>query len=192
MSRLLFSLLIGPALALPVSAAVGGPEALEVNVQRVEAGGQTQFEIDASGEVRASPAAVWKVLTAYERMPEFVPDLDSNRVLARKDNEVVIDQQGSARFLFMRKQIRLVVRATETPMTNIDIALVSGDMKLYEAHWEMTALPDTGGTRIQYRGKMVPDFYVPGMLGASLIRTDIRRMMEAVLQRLDQPAELSR
>jgi hypothetical protein len=51
----------------------------------------------------------------------------------------------------------------------------------------MSALAD-GGTRIAYSGKLVPKFYVPGMLGANIIRRDIERMMTAVLQRLDRPA----
>ncbi len=60
-------------------------------------------------------------------------------------------------------------------------------MKVYNCRWEMIPVPETGGTRIVYTGKIVPKFYVPGMLGANLIRSDIERMMAAVLERLDRP-----
>jgi hypothetical protein len=78
-----------------------------------------------------------------------------------------------------------VVRATETPMTAIDIALVSGDMKHYESHWELVPIPETGGTRVVYSGRLIPNFYVPGLLGIKIIRGDIERMMAAVLARID-------
>lgn len=167
----------GPAMAQPA--------APEVAVMRVSANGEQVFEVTASGSVKASPAAVWKVLTDYESMPEFVPDLDKNKVLSRTGNRAIIEQSGVARFLFLSRTIHLIVQAAEEPMTSIDISLVTGDMKVYSCRWALTPLSD-GGTRIDYSGKLVPKFYVPGMLGSNLIRRDIERMMSAVLQRLDR------
>ncbi|KAB8052249.1 cyclase/dehydrase [Janthinobacterium rivuli] len=165
---------------------------LKVEVKRIEVDGQRMYEVDASGSVQAPPASVWKTLTTYERMPEFVPDLSSCRVLSRNGNEVIIEQQGMARFLFMNHAIHLVVRATETPFTAIDIALISGDMRHYESRWNLYPVPETGGTRIVFSSRLMPGFYVPGMLGTTMIRGDIERMMAAVLARIDsQYAEKS-
>jgi len=74
-------------------------------------------------------------------------------------------------------------------MSSIDIALVSGDMKHYESHWELIPVPETGGTRVVYSGRLMPNFYVPGILGAKMVRGDIERMMGAVLARLDRREE---
>jgi len=139
--------------------------------------------------VAAPPATVWRILTGYERMSEFVPDMESCKVLSRNGNEVIIEQFGVARFLFMSKSIHLIVRATEQPMQSIDIALISGDMKHYESHWELIPIPETGGTRVVYTGRLIPNFYVPGLIGAKIIRGDIERMMGAVLTRLDSKRE---
>ena len=159
---------------------------LEVNVKRVDVDGHNQFQVAASGTVQAAPAVVWKILTNYERHPEFVPDLLQAKVLSRNGNKVVLEQLGQARFLFFHRDIHLIVNIQEEPMSLIDIDLVEGDMKQYQCRWELTPLPD-GGTRISYSGKLVPKFYVPGLLGANLIRSDIERMMAAVLARIDQP-----
>lgn len=169
-----------PAMALPALP--------EVTVRRVHAAGEQVFEVAANGTVKATPAHVWKVLTDYEAMPEFVPDLTKNKVTSRTGNRAIIEQSGVARFLFLKRQINLVVEANEEPMSAIDISLIAGDMKVYACRWELAALPD-GGTRITYTGKMVPKFYVPGMLGSNIISRDIERMMKAVLERLDQPAQ---
>lgn len=162
---------------------------LEVAVKRIDLDALHLYDVDAHGVVKAPLASVWRTLTQYEKMDEFVPDLASCRVLSRNGNEVIIEQIGTARFLFMAKAIRLVVRATENPMTSIDIALISGDMKHYESRWELFPIPETGGTRIVYSGKLIPNFYVPGMIGAQMVRADIERMLAAVLVRIDSRRE---
>ena len=159
---------------------------LEVSVNRVDADAQHMYEVDATATVAAPLPKVWRILTGYERMSEFVPDLESCKVLSRNGNEVIIEQFGVARFLFMSKAIHLIVRATEQPMSSIDISLISGDMKHYESKWELIPVPETGGTKIVYSGRLVPNFYVPGILGAKMIRNDIEHMMSAVVARIER------
>ncbi|MEO7497374.1 MAG: SRPBCC family protein [Massilia sp.] len=180
-ARLFLCLLL--ACALP---AFGQPRALDVTVTRGDSDGGHVYSVGASGVVAAAPAKVWKILTDYERMPEFVPDMRSARVLARDSYRVTLEQTGVARFLFFRRDIHLVVQILEQPMSRIDVGLVSGDMRLYHCRWELQPL-DAGGTRIVYSGQLAPKFYVPGMLGANMIRSDIEKMMTAVLDRLDRP-----
>jgi ribosome-associated toxin RatA of RatAB toxin-antitoxin module len=194
MKRFMLYLVFG--LVAPVTVLAQGPRAdapkLQVDVKRETQDSLTLYIIDASGVVQAPLPAVWRTLTGYDRMEEFVPDLTSCRVLSRNGNEVIIEQFGNARLLFVSKSIHLIVRATEQPMSTIDISLISGDMKHYESRWELVPMPETGGTRIIYSGKMAPNFYVPGLLGTNIIRSDIERMMNAVLARIDKPAAASR
>ena len=165
---------------------------LEVSVNRVDADAQHMYEVDATATVAAPLPKVWRILTGYERMSEFVPDLESCKVLSRNGNEVIIEQFGVARFLFMSKAIHLIVRATEQPMSSIDISLISGDMKHYESKWELIPVPETGGTKIVYSGRLVPNFYVPGILGAKMIRNDIEHMMSAVVARIERRDDTTR
>jgi ribosome-associated toxin RatA of RatAB toxin-antitoxin module len=190
MMRFLLFLLLGAAAQVAMAQApkLELPK-LEVSVNRVELDAQRMYEVDATGTVAAPLTKVWRILTGYERMAEFVPDLESCKVLSRNGNEVIIEQFGVARFLFMSKSIHLIVRATEQPMSSIDISLISGDMKHYESHWELIPVPETGGTKVVYSGRLIPNFYVPGILGAKMIRGDIERMMGAVLARLDRRDE---
>lgn len=185
--RFLLFLLLGVS-AAQVCAQAPKPDTsrLEVAVNRVDVDGQHMYELDASGVVAAPLPRVWRILTNYERMTEFVPDLESCKVLSRNGNEVMIEQFGVARLLFMSRPIHLIVRATEQPMSAIDIALVSGDMKHYEARWELTPMPETGGTKLVYKGRMMPNFYVPSLFGSKMIRIDVEHMMRAVLARLDR------
>jgi ribosome-associated toxin RatA of RatAB toxin-antitoxin module len=188
MKRFLLLFLIGctaPALAFAQTHRTDVPK-LQVSVKRITQDALHMYEVDATGTVQAPLPTVWRILTGYDRMEEFVPDLVSCRVLSRNGNEVIIEQFGTARFLFMSRSIHLIVRATEQPMSSIDIDLISGDMKHYESRWELVPVPETGGTRVIYTGRMMPNFYVPGILGTNIIRGDIERMMGAVLARLDK------
>jgi ribosome-associated toxin RatA of RatAB toxin-antitoxin module len=162
--------------------------ALEVGVERVERADGHVYEVNARGEVAAAPAAVWRILTDYERMPEFVPDLRQARVLSRSGDQALLEQLGEARFLFFRRDIRLVVQVREQPISQIDISLVDGDMRVYNCSWRLVPLAASGGTRLLFTGSVAPKFYVPGMLGANLIRADIEKMMAAVMARLDRPS----
>nr|WP_229212312.1 SRPBCC family protein [Duganella sp. HH105] len=186
MMRFLLFLLLGVAAPVMAQAPKLELPKLEVSVNRVELDALHMYEVDATGTVAAPLPKVWRILTGYERMAEFVPDMESCKVLSRNGNEVIVEQFGVARFLFMTKSIHLIVRATEQPMSSIDISLISGDMKHYESHWELIPVPETGGTKVVYSGKLIPNFYVPGILGAKMIRGDIERMMSAVLARLDR------
>ena len=181
-ARLILCLLL--ACALP---AVARPPAVDVSVARIDTDAGRVYQVTAGGEVAASPADVWRILTDYDRMAEFVPDMHSARVLSRSGDTAVVEQLGVAHFLFFRRAIRLVVQVREQPISQIDISLVDGDMKVYNCTWKLVPVPDTGGTRVIYSGALAPKFYVPGMLGSNLIRADIARMMTAVLARLDRP-----
>lgn len=183
-ARLLLLILI--SCAMPALAQL--PK-LEVMVKRADSGKDIGFEVTASGAVNATPATVWKILTDYERMSDYVPDLETAKVVSRTGNRVIVEQFGTARFLFFQRPIHLLVQVREEPISVIEVSLVNGDMKTYVCRWEFSPLPDQGGTRISYSGKLVPKFYVPGMLGTKMVRSDIERMMQAVLERLDQPED---
>ncbi|MDB5961719.1 MAG: cyclase/dehydrase [Massilia sp.] len=161
--------------------------ALELTVDRVAgADGGKVYRIASSGTVAAAPAAVWRILTDYNRMAEYVPDLKSARVVARNGDKVIIEQHGAARLLFFSRDIHLVVQVHEQAPNKIDVSLIEGDMKVYQCSWELMPVAETGGTRVLYNATIEPKFYVPGVVGAGLVRKDIAKMMAAVLQRLDQ------
>jgi len=172
------------AAALP---AWGAAHTLALTVQRVDGeDGVKVYQIASRGTVAASPAAVWRILTDYERMADYVPDLRRARVLSRDGAKVVVEQQGGIDFLFFSRAIHLVVQVHEQAPNRIDVNLVDGDMKIYRASWELRAA-GAGGTDVIYRAAIAPNFYVPGLVGTSIVRKDIAKMMAAVLQRLDQP-----
>jgi ribosome-associated toxin RatA of RatAB toxin-antitoxin module len=188
-NRLLTTLLLGYACsAWSASASPAQPAVplLDLTVRHADgADGGKAYRIAANGTVAAAPALAWHVLTDYDHLAEFVPDLKSARVLGRDGDKVIVEQVGAARFLVFSRDIRLVVLVHEQAPNKIDISLVEGDMKVYRCSWELVPL-DSGGTRVLYRAAIEPAFYVPEMIGTNLVRKDIARMMTAVLLRMER------
>ena len=173
----------GPTLA----AAQPGAPKFELTVERVDgAEGDPAYQFTSSGAVAATPAVVWRILTDYNHLADYLPNLTSTRVVSRNGDRVIVEQLGTARFLFFSQAIRLVVQVQERSPDRIDISLIDGDMKVYRATWELRPLAGATGTRVVYNATIVPKFGVPGIVGTNVVRKDIARMMAAVLLRLDR------
>ncbi|MGJ9416336.1 SRPBCC family protein [Massilia sp. CMS3.1] len=183
-------LLLGCALAAwgtaPVAAQPHVPK-FELNVKRVDGtqGGRA-YQIASSGTVASTPDVVWRILTDYNHLADYLPNLKSARVVSRNGDRVIVEQQGAAHFLFFSQTIRLVVQVHERAPDRIDISLIDGDMKVYRASWELSPLAGAAGTRVVYHATIEPKFDVPGVIGTSVVRKDIAKMMAAVLLRLDR------
>ena len=183
-------LLLGCALsawgAAPAAAQPVAPR-FELSVERVDgADGDQAYQITSSGTVAATPAVVWRILTDYNHLADYLPNMKSTRVVSRNGDRVIVEQLGTARFLFFSQAIRLVVQVRERAPDRIDISLVDGDMKVYRASWELSPLAGATGTRVVYNATIVPKFDVPGIVGKNVVRKDIAEMMAAVLLRLDR------
>lgn len=160
---------------------------IKASVKRNQEKGRILFEIQVNGFVHATPQQTWAVLTDYGRLPEFVPDLLSSKLISRSGTQAILEQEGRAGFLFMRQAIHLVVRVTEHPFSTLDVALVSGNMKHYASRWDL-APADPGGTRIAYRGSLEPDFFVPLLLGRAMVQHDVQKMLAAVETEVERRA----
>jgi ribosome-associated toxin RatA of RatAB toxin-antitoxin module len=160
----------------------------EVTVRHLRKNEHSMFEVKATGLVRAAQQQAWNVLTDYERLQDFVPDLRSSTLLARNGQEAIVEQHSESGFLFLSQTVHLVVRVTEQPFSTIDVALISGDMRSYSAHWELAPVVHNGteGTRINFSGVIEPAFFIPPFVGKSMVQVNIKRMVEAVLGEIDK------
>jgi ribosome-associated toxin RatA of RatAB toxin-antitoxin module len=161
---------------------------IEARAERIRREGMSYFDIHASGFVTAAPQQAWQVLTDYERLPQFVPELVLSKVVKRDGNVVLLEQESRAGFLFFSYRLRMTVRVTEQPYSAIDIALVSGGMRQYDAHWELEKAQENGrdGTRIRYSARMEPEFFIPPLIGEPFVQASVQRTVEAVVREIEK------
>ncbi|XP_073294924.1 uncharacterized protein [Primulina huaijiensis] len=90
--------------------------------------------------VKAPVREVWNVLTAYESLPEIVPNLAISKVLSRENNKVRILQEGCKGLLYMVLHARAVLDLCEHLEQEISFEQVEGDFNAFRGKWILEKL----------------------------------------------------
>lgn len=146
------------------------------------------IHLDATGFARASPEQAWTVLTDYEALPRFVPGLVRSHVARHDARGVVLEQESRAGFLFFTHSVHLTLRLDEHPPRTIDTMLLHGDLRHFDAHWELEEATERGvhGTRIRYHGTLMPPFPLPPLLGDAVVHASVRRTVAATIAEIER------
>ena len=147
---------------------------------QMESLGLTRRRVSGGIVVEAPPAAIWSVLTAYEQLPEVVPNILSNEVTRREDGSVTIDQTSLlSRRLNLITEMSLSVEADAAAKTLI-LRRISGHGFL-EFVGSYTLQPRSNGrTYLEYKVELVPCPIFPLPLVETKIRKEVPRMLTAV------------
>lgn len=129
--------------------------------------------LDVEVQVPASVAGTWDVLTDYDHMTAFMPNLKASAVVARKGNTLEVAQTGEAKFGFMSFSFSSLRAVELSPMREIRTRLISGDFKSFDS---TTRLLDQGaGTLLVYHGEYVTKNWVPPIIGTSTMEAETRK-----------------
>lgn len=137
------------------------------------------IDIVAYVDVPAEASLVWSVLTDYNRLAEFIPDMHTSRVISKPGEVPHVYQKGDKTWLLLGVPLEMVFRMDETPTSRIRFRLVSGNIKKMFGEWQIVQKGNL--TRINYRAHMEPGFLslrAPG--DHLLIESDIENMMNAI------------
>ncbi len=84
------------------------------------------------------PDYLWSVLTDYANLHRFIPNLQSSRLLWRRDNRVALEQVGSQQFCGMRFSARVLLELEEDRQTgSLRFTLIEGDFRCFEGSWSV-------------------------------------------------------
>lgn len=136
------------------------------------------FRLQASFTVDAPPAVVWGVLTDYGRMTEFLSSLKRSRVVEKRPDGAVIEQEGSARLLVFSRAIKLTLQVAELPPGRIEFKDISdGEFDEYDGAW--TVQPSSGGTAVSYQlfAEMKASL-VPRAVARRVLEKSVRRQLD--------------
>lgn len=146
--------------------------------------------VKASVEVNAEPRIAWEVLTDYDHLAEFIPDMKSSRVVRRDGSRVVVEQKGEFGFLFFRQAIDVTMIVSEEPPRRIVAHTIAGNLKDMEASYELK--PSASGIELGYTGRFVPVFFLPPLIGMPLVRRSLERRLRAMVNEIERRDTLSR
>ena len=136
------------------------------------------YHVTAAFEVKQTPETAFAVLTDYEQVPKFMPDVRTSIVRERTPERIVLEQEAVAKLMFFSKKVQLLLEVQETPAT-ITFKDTSGkSFERYEGTWTLAAHEDR--TDIRYTLTAKPTFSVPKFILTKLLKRDAGRMIEGL------------
>jgi hypothetical protein len=160
-------------LCLLLQAAHATPAERSANVTVHEARGV--YTVTAHFLVDQLPSVALTVLTDYEQIPRFMPDVRTSTVRERGSGWAVVEQEAVAGVMMFSKRVHLVLEIEEQPDALVFRDRCGTSFVRYEGAWRVALL--NGHTAITYELTAEPSFDVPGFMLKRLFRRDSDRMI---------------
>lgn len=178
---LLLTRLLAPLFGVVDARAAGGLP--PVGIDLVERPGGA---LELYAWVRApdtAPADVYALLSDWEELPRWMPNVTSCAVLASTDSSVLVEQRGRAGFLFFQRRIRTVLEFYPEPPHRLRFVRRAGDLARFDGEWTFRAMP--GDSILVYlRAEVLFETDLPRGLVKRALRREFARMMPAIGQEL--------
>ena len=127
--------------------------------------------------VADQPAAVvLNVLTDYEGIPRFLPDVRTSVVRERASGWAVVEQEAMSGLMMFSKRVHLVLEIQEQPDALIFRDRCGRSFTRYEGAWRLSQ--QGGHTVIAYELTAQPSFDVPGWMLKRVVRRDSAQLIE--------------
>lgn len=147
------------------------------------------IEIRASAELKADPASAWRVLTDYERYPEFIPDLRVSRVVSRRGSIVTVEQSGDASLWLLRIPLDITLEITEFPPNRLQSRGVAGSLRAISSSYVLSPAPP--GVRLEYQGHVAPGFVLFDALEDIAVHQNVTRHFQALADEIERRSAAS-
>jgi carbon monoxide dehydrogenase subunit G len=156
----------------PDAAAAADPAPSSEVIVREDGG---VYSVTARFEVPQPAAVVLAVLSDYEQIPRFMPDVRTSVVRERTPGRMLVEQEAVAQFMMFSKKVHLLLEVREGPDALHFVDRCGKSFKGYEGTWR--AEPKDGGTIVTYSLKARPGFDVPEFLLKRLLKRDSGEMI---------------
>lgn len=115
--------------------------------------------VDVSLAVPATPGEVWEVLTDYDHMADFLPNLELSKKIGSNGNKLQVAQKGKAYFGPFAFSFDSVREVTLVPYTEIHSRAISGSFQISDGFMQL--IPSDNSTRIIFHSKTQPYIRLP-------------------------------
>ena len=176
-----FALAVAPGLVRAAAA-----PAIETRIER-----QGEYiTVNASALMQVDSRIAWEVLSDYDHLAQFIPDMKSSRVMSRDGNRVRVEQKGDFGFFFYRQPVEVMLEVVEEPRRRIDARRISGNIRDLQTRYELNA--SDAGVKLDYVGRFIPEFSVPPFFGMAMVRRIIERRFRAMVEEIVRRDALAR
>lgn len=136
------------------------------------------FTVSARFEVPHAASLAAAVLTDYDQISRFMPDVRKSVVVERAGARTVVEQEAVARMLMFSKRVHLLLEVDQEEALIRFRDRGGRSFKRYEGSWRLA--DGVGGTTITYELIAQPSFEVPDFILGRLLKRDAKRMIEGL------------
>ena len=136
----------------------------------------------------ASLDSLWNVLTDYDRLNLYIPNLLSSQKIFQKNNNVHLKQVGAQDFLGMKFSAEVTINLFEDKKLGLlKFNFIKGDFRKFEGSWKIQNIKDTK------KNSLIYDLTVQGCqwMPIGMIEKRLRKDLSENLIAVDRQAKSS-
>jgi ribosome-associated toxin RatA of RatAB toxin-antitoxin module len=175
--RLLLSAVLLWQLSLPAMAASAVPE---VHIDSHDG----RFAVRSTTAIAADAEVAWQVISDYNRLADFVPDLRISRIISAPGEPLLVEQAGEAGFLVFKFSINVVLEINEVALQRLGFRAIRGNMRSMRGEWLIEKT--VSGIELSYFAELEPSFWVPPFIGPAVMRRDIAAQIGGVVREIER------
>ena len=137
------------------------------------------FLVDAVLVAPVTGREAWNVLTDFDAMSAFVPNLDTSRVTARNGERLRVEQTGVARWGPLAHAFSMVREVELEPMQLVRSRSLSESPMQVRSQTRFASV--AGGTEIRHHVEISLDTWMPAALIEPFLRHEVREQFDAVV-----------
>ncbi|MGB7248223.1 MAG: SRPBCC family protein [Phormidesmis sp.] len=126
---------------------------------------------------------VWQVITDYDHLADFVPNLTSSKRLPDAEGRIRLEQIGAQCFLKVKFCARVVLEMTESFPNELGFTMKEGDFKSFSGAWKLQPTGDAQRTHLSYDLLVKPPRAMPAALIERHLCNNLMANLLAIRQR---------
>ena len=129
----------------------------------------------------ASFDSLWNVLTDYDRLNLYIPNLLSSKKIYQKDNNVHLKQVGAQDFLGMKFSAEVTINLFEDKKLGLlQFSLIKGDFRKFEGSWKIQNIKNSSNNSLIYDLTVQGCQWMPIGMIEKRLKKDLSENLKAV------------
>lgn len=137
------------------------------------------YVLDAVMLAPVAQSVAWDVLTDFDHMAQWVPNVSDSKILQRDDTSVTIEQRGVAKYGAATFPYTTDRKLVLNPPNMIKSNQLRGSLRRVES--TMLLEPEGKGTRLVYHLEIVPSFLAAAILTKPFLEHEVSEQFTAII-----------
>ena len=135
-------------------------------------------QVRSTIEAPAGVELCYAVLVDFDRLAEFIPGMQSSRIVSAPGEPLLLRQVGTATAGLSTLAFDVTLAVAVEPLRWITFERVAGNLEQMTGSWRVRG--DVAHCVIDYQAVLEPAFWVPPLVGPLLIRRKVEQQVDGL------------